>query len=100
MKETCIEANIPWVEDPSNQSMDHKRNVVRFSLDKFNKKYHVEGKEEYEPLTTEGLSRFMSHMEYHKNCVNSEGNLKKKICIYNKELPYLIKLNHFIFFFM
>lgn len=80
MKETCIKANIPWVEDPSNQSMDHKRNVVRFSLDKFNKRYHVEGKEEYEPLTTEGLSRFMSHMEYHKNCVNSEG-IWKKICI-------------------
>uniref|UniRef100_U9SMB9 tRNA(Ile)-lysidine synthetase n=1 Tax=Rhizophagus irregularis (strain DAOM 181602 / DAOM 197198 / MUCL 43194) TaxID=747089 RepID=U9SMB9_RHIID len=74
LKETCIKANIPWVEDPSNQSMDHKRNVVRFSLNKFNKKYYIEGKEEYEPLTTEGLSRFMSHMEYHKNCVNSEAN--------------------------
>ncbi|CAB4395460.1 unnamed protein product [Rhizophagus irregularis] len=74
LKETCIKANIPWVEDPSNQSMDHKRNVVRFSLDKFNKRYHIEGKEEYKPLTTEGLSRFMSHMEYHKNCVNSEAN--------------------------
>ncbi|EXX59100.1 hypothetical protein RirG_191880 [Rhizophagus irregularis DAOM 197198w] len=72
LKETCI--NIPWVKDPSNQSMDHKRNVIRFSLDKFNKRYHVEGKEEYEPLTTEGLSRFMSHMEYHKNCVNSKVN--------------------------
>ena len=94
MKETCIKANIPWVEDPSNQSMDHKRNVVRFSLDNFNKRYHVEGKVEYEPLTTEGLSRFMSHMEYHKNCVNSEG-IWKKICI-KQDLFYLI--NQFFFF--
>ncbi|RIA91015.1 PP-loop family-domain-containing protein [Glomus cerebriforme] len=74
LRETCIVANIPWVEDPSNQSTDHKRNVVRFSLDKFNKRYLIEGKKEYEPLSTEGLLRFMSHMEYHKNCVNSKVN--------------------------
>ncbi|PKY14304.1 hypothetical protein RhiirB3_504151 [Rhizophagus irregularis] len=50
------------------------KKCCKISLDKFNKRYHVEGKEEYEPLTTEGLSRFMSHMEYHKNCVNSKVN--------------------------
>ncbi|CAG8489405.1 14865_t:CDS:2 [Funneliformis mosseae] len=71
---TCVEANIPWIEDPSNQSTDHKRNIVRFSLNKLNKRYLVEGLREYEPLSTGGLLRFMNHMKDHKNYINSQVN--------------------------
>ncbi|CAI2166433.1 1617_t:CDS:2 [Funneliformis geosporum] len=88
---TCVEASIPWIEDPSNQSTDHKRNIVRFSLDKLNKRYLIEGIREYEPLSTMGLSRFMNHMKDHKDFINSQDN---GIC--SLSLPNPIPSSHWI----
>ncbi|CAG8456301.1 5572_t:CDS:2 [Dentiscutata erythropus] len=69
--ETCKAENIPWFEDSTNLSKDYKRNVVRLAINELNQRY-LNGQSEYEPLSTEGLSRFMEHMNYHKNCVKSK----------------------------
>lgn len=76
--ETCEVENISWFEDSTNLSKDYKRNVVRLAINEFNQRY-LNGRSEYEPLSTEGLSRFMDHMNYHKNCVKSKGSKKRFI---------------------
>ncbi|CAG8528812.1 23858_t:CDS:2 [Cetraspora pellucida] len=73
--ETCKAENFPWFEDSTNLSEDYKRNVVRLALNDLNQRY-LDGRSQYEPLSTEGLSRFMNHMDYHKNCVKSKGDEK------------------------
>ncbi|CAG8587078.1 9877_t:CDS:2 [Diversispora eburnea] len=80
MIETCKAANIQWFEDPTNESDQHKRNVVRMVLNTINQRY-LDGHKEYEPISTQGLLRFMDHMEYHKKFVNLQVNEILSECV-------------------
>ncbi|CAG8479417.1 13334_t:CDS:2 [Acaulospora morrowiae] len=88
--ETCKAANVQWFEDSTNESDQHKRNVVRMTLNTINQRYHG-GQKEYEPISTEGLLRFVNHMEHHKRCVNFKVREILSRCVqFNSEVGFCV----------
>ncbi|CAJ0632187.1 7152_t:CDS:2 [Entrophospora sp. SA101] len=69
---TCENLNLKWFEDPTNKSLNYKRNLIRFHLNNLDRKYNLENKLEFEPLSTTGLTNFLNHMKYHKIFINSK----------------------------
>nr|CAG8587795.1 2650_t:CDS:2 [Entrophospora candida] len=49
---TCENLNLKWFEDPTNKSLNYKRNLIRFHLNNLDRKYNLENKLEFEPLST------------------------------------------------
>ncbi|KAL1923772.1 uncharacterized protein VTP21DRAFT_8752 [Calcarisporiella thermophila] len=71
LQATCQAYQIPWVEDPSNGSIDHQRNVIRMTLADINDRYQ-RGEEKLGPLSSDGLQRVLEHMRVHRNILRSQ----------------------------
>ncbi|KAG0242636.1 PP-loop family-domain-containing protein [Mortierella sp. GBAus27b] len=66
LKATCEEAGTLWVEDPSNQSLDYQRNVIRHYQQDVDAQLSREPLPKLHPLSTAAMLGFQKRMSQHR----------------------------------
>ncbi|KAG0258554.1 hypothetical protein BG011_003221 [Mortierella polycephala] len=82
LRATCEDAGTQWVEDPSNQSLDYQRNVIRQYQQHIDSLVTEQGPlSKLYPLSTPALLKFRDRMDRHRRAAWDQGQLTARLMV-------------------